>query len=46
MLAVLLAAAVARAFTAEYFGLEIVAEIAILAILVIALGLRRSPPTA
>jgi branched-chain amino acid transport system permease protein len=39
MLAILLAAAVARAFTAEYFGLEILAEIAILAILVIALDL-------
>ncbi|MFN3614789.1 MAG: branched-chain amino acid ABC transporter permease [Rubrimonas sp.] len=39
MLAVLLAVAVARALTADYFGLEILAEIAILAILVIALDL-------
>ncbi len=38
-LAILLAGAVAHAFTAEYFGLEILAEIAILAILVIALDL-------
>jgi branched-chain amino acid transport system permease protein len=38
-LAALLAAAVARAFTADYFGLEILAEIAILAVLVVALDL-------
>lgn len=38
-LALLAIGAVAQAFTAEYFGLEILAEIAILAILVIALDL-------
>jgi branched-chain amino acid transport system permease protein len=38
-LAALLVAAVGQAFTAEYFGLEILAEIAILAILVIALDM-------
>ena len=38
-LALLMAAALVQAFTAEYFGLELLAEIAILAILVLALDM-------